>query len=165
METFREPFSISIFGRKHVCRLAYSINNQRNNVQLNLEKRTSSLPSLSRLAHIELRRFQRWLPFGAKTNTMCNLCWSVIAISTSLPRQLFSEAEKRLVFLHRQLSRFKWKFWRKKQEEFLTAGYVVFEKSCPWVRQSLQFVGNQNIVKPRLVLKCWNTLGRFQWSF
>ena len=38
-----------------------------------------------------------------------------------------------------------------KQEEFLTAGYVVFEKSCPWVRQSLQFVQNQNIVKTRLV--------------
>ena len=38
------------------------------------------------------------------------------------------------------------------REEFLTAGYVVFEKSCPWVRQSLQFAENQNIVKTRLVL-------------
>ena len=43
IETFREHFfSISIFGRKHVCRLAYSINN----LQLNLE-------------NWELRRFHR----------------------------------------------------------------------------------------------------------
>ena len=42
-------------------------------------------------------------------------------------------------------------FGGKKQEEFLTAGYVVFEKSCPCVRQSLQFVQNQNIVKTQLV--------------
>ena len=44
-------------------------------------------------------------------------------------------------------------FGGKKQEESLTAGYVVFEKSCPWVRQSLQFVQNQNIVKTRLVFE------------
>ena len=30
IETFHEHFSISIFGRKHVCRLAYSINNSEN---------------------------------------------------------------------------------------------------------------------------------------
>ena len=41
-----EHFSISIFGRKHVCRLAYSINNLKN---------------------WKLRRFQRLLPFGTKT--------------------------------------------------------------------------------------------------
>ena len=52
--------------------------------------------------------------------------------------------------LHRHLSRFKWKCWRKNREEFLTAGYVVFEKSCPWVGQ------NQNIVKARLAFPAIN---------
>ena len=51
-ETSRENLNISIFGRKHVCRLAYSVNNFEN---------------------WQLRCFQRWLPFGAKT-PMCNLC-------------------------------------------------------------------------------------------
>ena len=77
--------------------------------------------------------------------------WSVIAICTSLPRQLFSEAEKRLVFLHRQLSRFKWN--TRISHCRLRS---VFKKSCPWVKQSLQFVGNQNIVKPRLMFLTTN---------
>ena len=113
-------FSISIFGRKHVCRLAYSINNQRNNLQLNLEKRTSSLPTLTSLSRENQHHVQPLSPKRSVTQDSylsspnAQAFWSVIAISTSLSRQLFSDAEKRLVFLHRQLSRFKWKFWRKK---------------------------------------------------
>ena len=44
------------------------------------------------------------------------------------------EAKKRLVFLHRHLSRFKWKFWwinSKNSWMHRYTGYVVFEKSCP----------------------------------
>ena len=52
-----------------------------------------------------------------------------------------------------------------KREEILTAGYVMFEKSCPLCHTKfVQFVQNQNIAKTRLVFptsdqKAKNLLG------
>ena len=39
-----------------------------------------------------------------------------------------------------------------KQEKFLDAGFIVFEKWCRESHKTLQFVENQNIVKTRLML-------------
>ena len=57
-----------------------------------------------------------------------------VAICANLPRQLWNLRIQRLI-----------------QMEFLSAEYVVFVKSCPWVTQSVyNFLQNQNIVKGRL---------------
>ena len=58
--------------------------------------------------------------------------------------------ENRLLYLHRHLNRFKWKFGGTEGEDFLTAGYVVFIVPVSHTN-FVHFVQNQNIVKTRLV--------------
>ena len=76
-----------------------------------------------------------------------------VGICATLPRQLWRpEVCKSLADFTPTSKQIQMEILVEKREEFLTAGYVVFEKIVP-VSQTkfVQFVQNQNIVKTRLV--------------
>ena len=150
IETFREHFSISIFGRKSVCRLTYSISN--------LYYR-----ELSRLAHSRTSSLAELTSFLAR-NTICNLC-HVTKVLHRLHNPCLGLSSPNVPinawYFYTDISAgSNGNFGGKTGRTSDCRVRSVLKNRARESRQTkfVQFVSDHRT-------KCWNTLDRFQWSF
>ena len=163
IETSREYFRISNFGRKRHASF-YNV--------LVLHKQTVWLTDTH-----SYTRPDSWFPVADFRHRTLK---RFVAICATLPRQLWrTEVWNSLAISTRTSQQIQIEILVEKREEFLTAGYIVFEQLCPWVEvpmvcwieakgsrpQQKQLKAKHYLESLRLSEQISNTLTGFQFQF
>ena len=159
--------SISAFGRKNVCRLACNTNYLENwELRCFFWRENQQHACATFVTQLKCYRIHSD-PSRVLSSPLKRF---IIAIRTSLARQLLRQ-KKNAWYFYTDISAGSNGNFGGNAGRTSDRQYVVFKKPCPWVSQRLRTI----CAKPKHCKnavgvsdhrsKCWNTLGRFQWSF